>query len=100
MQAFTDARGEDTADEIWFVEHPAVFTLGLSADRAHVLRADDIPVVQIDRGVRIWNVLDGTHRDYFVPDDFRRMRRLIGMTPAHLYVVADHAQGLLRFEVE
>jgi hypothetical protein len=53
-----------------------------------------------DRGVRIWNVLDGTHRDYFVPDDFRRMRRLIGMTPAHLYVVADHAQGLLRFEVE
>ena len=53
-----------------------------------------------DRGVRIWNVLTGTHRDYFVPDSFRRMRRLIGMTPEHLYVTADHMQGLLRFEVE
>ncbi|MES2128590.1 MAG: lipoyl(octanoyl) transferase LipB [Pseudomonadota bacterium] len=50
MRAFTDARGVDTPDELWIVEHPPVFTLGLGADRGHVLAAHDIPVVQTDRG--------------------------------------------------
>jgi lipoyl(octanoyl) transferase len=50
MRAFTDARAADTPDELWIVEHPPVFTLGLGADRAHVLAAHDIPVVQTDRG--------------------------------------------------
>ena len=50
MRAFTDAREADTPDELWIVEHPPVFTLGLGADRGHVLAAHDIPVVQTDRG--------------------------------------------------
>ena len=50
MRAFTDARTTDTPDELWVVEHPPVFTLGLGADRGHVLNANDIPVVQTDRG--------------------------------------------------
>ncbi len=50
MRAFTDARETDTPDELWVVEHPPVFTLGLGADRGHVLNANDIPVVQTDRG--------------------------------------------------
>jgi len=50
MRAFTDARTPDTPDELWIVEHPPVFTLGLGADRGHVLSAHDIPVVQTDRG--------------------------------------------------
>lgn len=50
MRAFTDARTPDTRDELWIVEHPPVFTLGLGADRGHVLAAHDIPVVQTDRG--------------------------------------------------
>jgi lipoyl(octanoyl) transferase len=53
MQDFTSTRGADTADEIWFVEHPPVFTLGMRADRAHVLAPGDIPVVQIDRGGQV-----------------------------------------------
>jgi lipoyl(octanoyl) transferase len=53
MQAFTNARGADTLDEIWFVEHPSVFTLGLRADRTHLLTPGDIPVVQIDRGGQV-----------------------------------------------
>ncbi|MGC1522207.1 MAG: lipoyl(octanoyl) transferase LipB [Steroidobacteraceae bacterium] len=53
MQAFTDARQSSTADEIWFVEHPPVFTLGLNASREHVLSPGDIPVVQIDRGGQV-----------------------------------------------
>jgi lipoyl(octanoyl) transferase len=43
MRAFTDARDADTPDELWIVEHPPVFTLGLGADRGHVLAAHDVP---------------------------------------------------------
>lgn len=50
MRAFTDARETDTPDELWIVEHPPVFTLGLGADRGHVLAPHDIPVIQTDRG--------------------------------------------------
>lgn len=50
MRAFTDARTAETVDELWIVEHPPVFTLGLAADPSHVLDARDIPVVQTDRG--------------------------------------------------
>lgn len=53
MQRFTDERTPETADEIWFTEHPPVFTLGLNASREHVLAAGDIPVVQIDRGGQV-----------------------------------------------
>ncbi|MES2258965.1 MAG: lipoyl(octanoyl) transferase LipB [Pseudomonadota bacterium] len=51
MRAFTDARTPDTPDELWIVEHPPVYTLGLGADRGHLLAgAAAIPVVQTDRG--------------------------------------------------
>ncbi len=50
MRAFTDARTSDTQDELWIVEHPPVFTLGLGADPSHVLNAHGIPVIQTDRG--------------------------------------------------
>jgi lipoyl(octanoyl) transferase len=53
MQRFTDDRKPETRDEIWFVEHPPVFTLGLNASREHVLSAGDIPVIQIDRGGQV-----------------------------------------------
>jgi lipoyl(octanoyl) transferase len=50
MRAFTDARSAGTPDELWIVEHPPVFTLGLGADPSHVLDPHGIPVVQTDRG--------------------------------------------------
>jgi lipoyl(octanoyl) transferase len=53
MQKFTDERTEESADEIWFVEHPPVFTLGLNAGREHLLSPGDIDVVQIDRGGQV-----------------------------------------------
>ncbi len=53
MRKFTDERDADTADEIWFLEHPPVFTLGLNADDSHVLNPGDIPVVQVDRGGQV-----------------------------------------------
>jgi len=53
MQAFTDTRDESTPDEVWFVEHPPVFTMGLNASQEHLLAPGDIPVVQIDRGGQV-----------------------------------------------
>jgi lipoyl(octanoyl) transferase len=53
MQAFTDTRGADTPDELWLLEHDPVYTLGMNADRSHVLAAGDIPLVQIDRGGQV-----------------------------------------------
>lgn len=53
MQRFTDARDAATPDEIWLLEHPPVFTLGMAADRSHVLGAGDIPLVQTDRGGQV-----------------------------------------------
>ena len=53
MQRFTERRDEHSADEIWLLEHEPVFTLGMNADRAHVLAPADIPVVQIDRGGQV-----------------------------------------------
>ena len=53
MQEFTNSRGDETPDEIWFTEHPPVFTLGLNASREHVLAPGDIPVIQIDRGGQV-----------------------------------------------
>lgn len=50
MRAFTDTRTPETRDELWIVEHPPVYTLGLGADPSHVLDAHGIPVVQTDRG--------------------------------------------------
>lgn len=53
MRDFTDTRNEDTPDEVWFCEHPPVFTLGLNAAKEHLLAPGDIPVIQIDRGGQV-----------------------------------------------
>jgi lipoyl(octanoyl) transferase len=53
MQRFTNERHASTPDEIWFLEHPPVYTLGMNASPAHLLAPGDIPVVQIDRGGQV-----------------------------------------------
>lgn len=53
MQDFTAARDADTADEIWLLEHPPVFTLGLNGKPEHLLNPDSIPVIKIDRGGQV-----------------------------------------------
>ncbi|MGH8602078.1 MAG: lipoyl(octanoyl) transferase LipB [Gammaproteobacteria bacterium] len=53
MRRFTTDRGRATADEIWLLQHPPVYTLGLSGRTEHLLRATDIPVVHCDRGGQV-----------------------------------------------
>ncbi len=53
MQDYTSGRDAASPDEIWLLEHEPVYTLGMNAERAHVLDPGDIPVVQIDRGGQV-----------------------------------------------
>ncbi|HPE59113.1 MAG TPA: lipoyl(octanoyl) transferase LipB [Thiolinea sp.] len=53
MQAFTRQRDENTADELWFLEHEPVFTLGRNGKKEHVLDPGSIPVLPIDRGGQV-----------------------------------------------
>jgi lipoyl(octanoyl) transferase len=53
MQSFNGSRDEATADQLWLVQHPPVFTLGLAGRREHVLSPGDIPVVATDRGGQV-----------------------------------------------
>lgn len=53
MQQRTDSATSDTRDEIWFLEHPPVFTMGMNGKAEHLLAPGDIPVVDIDRGGQV-----------------------------------------------
>ncbi len=53
MQQFTCEREAGTADEIWVVEHPPVYTLGLNGKVEHLLYANAIPLYHSDRGGQI-----------------------------------------------
>jgi lipoyl(octanoyl) transferase len=53
MQSYTDVRNADSADELWFLEHDAVFTQGQAGKAEHILMPGNIPVVQVDRGGQV-----------------------------------------------
>ena len=53
MRAFTDTRTPQTPDELWFLEHPPVFTQGQAGKAEHVLAPGDIPVVASNRGGQV-----------------------------------------------
>ena len=53
MRSFTAERDESTADEIWLLQHPQVFTQGQAGKAEHVLAPGDIPVIQVERGGQV-----------------------------------------------
>ena len=54
MRALTTTRGADTVDELWVLEHPRVYTLGVRSDPRHLPRiASDIAIVRCNRGGEI-----------------------------------------------
>lgn len=53
MKQFTLSRNESTPDELWFVEHPPVYTLGLNGKLKHIIDPGVIPVVNVDRGGQV-----------------------------------------------
>ena len=59
---------QDFKNEIWFLEHPPVFTLGTAADKKHILDSKDIPIVQSDRGGEVTYHGPGQLVIYFLID--------------------------------
>ena len=53
MKVFTAERGPDTVDELWFLEHPRVYTQGQAGKAEHILAPGDIPVILVDRGGQV-----------------------------------------------
>lgn len=77
MRDFTNARDALTPDELWIVEHPPVFTLGLGADPAHVLNPQQIPVIPTDRGGEVTYHGPGQVVIYLLFDLRREGRKLL-----------------------
>jgi lipoyl(octanoyl) transferase len=93
MQRFTDERGPGTPDEIWLLEHPPVFTLGLAADPSHVLAPGDIPVIQIDRGGQVTYHGPGQLLAYPLVDVKRLGISVRGLVTALERAVIDYVAG-------
>ena len=53
MKAFTADRDDSVVDELWCLEHPAVYTQGQAGKSEHILAPGDIPVIQVDRGGQV-----------------------------------------------
>lgn len=82
MQRFTDQRDENTPDELWMLEHPAVFTQGQAGKAEHLLLPGDIPVVKVDRGGQVTYHGPGQLVVYVLLDIKRRklgVRELVSM---------------------
>lgn len=72
MRRFTDDRDATTADEIWLLQHPPVYTLGQAGKPEHLLRDGGIPLVKIDRGGQITYHAEGQLVVYLLIDLARR----------------------------
>jgi lipoyl(octanoyl) transferase len=80
MRTFTASRSAATPDELWLIEHPPVYTLGQAGRPEHLLRANGIPLVRIDRGGQITYHGPGQVVAYTLLDLRRRgltVRRLV-----------------------
>lgn len=78
MQRFTDARNEQTADEIWLLQHHPVFTQGQAGKAEHLLDPGQIPVIQADRGGQVTYHGPGQLIAYLLLD---LRRRRLGIRP-------------------
>ena len=94
MQEFTAQRTANTPDEIWLLQHPPVFTLGLAGKREHILSTSSIPIIPIDRGGQVtyhgpgqvvaYVLLDLKRRGYGVRELVQRMEQaLIDLLDKH-----------------
>ena len=103
MQDFTARRGADSADEIWLLEHPPVFTLGQAGKREHLLGDIGIPVVPIDRGGQVtyhgpgqvvaYLLIDLKRRGYGVRELVRRMEQAVIDLLAGFAIIAERRDG-------
>lgn len=82
MREFTDARNENTPDELWIVEHTPVYTLGQAGKKEHILNPKNIPVIQTDRGGQVTYHGPGQLVIYLLIDIKRRKIGVRGLVTA------------------
>lgn len=103
MQSFSAERGADTPDEIWFCQHPPVFTQGLAGKPEHLLVPSHIPVVQSNRGGQItyhgpgqivaYPLLDLQRRGYFVKEFVYKLEESLIRTLAEFGLTGHRVRG-------
>jgi lipoyl(octanoyl) transferase len=110
MQAFNLARTPASEDQLWLVEHPPVFTLGLAGRREHVLAPGEIPVVATDRGGQVtyhgpgqavcYVLMDLRRAGYGVRELVRRLEQALIDTLGGYGIVGERRAGMPGVYVE
>jgi lipoyl(octanoyl) transferase len=97
MRRFADSRGTTTPDELWVLEHPPVYTVGIAGRTEHFPRSGEVPVERIDRGGQITYHGPGQAIVYTLVDLARRRLPVRGMVSlieqAVIEVLAAHGVG-------
>jgi lipoyl(octanoyl) transferase len=91
MQTFTRERNENTPDELWSLQHPPVYTLGLAGKPEHLLKASQIPVIKVDRGGQITYHGPGQIVVYLLVDLRRRRLTVKGL----VHLMEEAVMGVL-----
>jgi lipoyl(octanoyl) transferase len=104
MQALTQRRDARSADELWLLEHPPVYTLGLAGRREHLLAPGAIPVVATDRGGQVtyhgpgqavaYPLLDLRRRSLGVKELVRRLERSVIDLLAGYAIAGERRDGM------
>jgi lipoyl(octanoyl) transferase len=104
MKEFTSNRDAETPDQLWVLEHPPVFTLGLAGDISHLLdHNSSIELVQVDRGgqityhgpgqIIVYLLLDLKRRGIYVKELVNRMEQAIIDTLKHFEIDSERQPG-------
>ena len=97
MRRFTDSRGTKTPDELWVLEHPPVYTVGIAGRAEHFPRSGEVPVERVDRGGQITYHGPGQAIVYALIDLARRGLTVRGMVSlseeAVIEVLGAHGVG-------
>ena len=104
MRTFTKERDASTPDEIWILQHPPVFTLGLAGDASNLhAPSQQIPLVQVDRGgeityhgpgqIVVYLLLDLKRLGIFVKELVSRIEQAVIDTLADFGIEAQRLKG-------
>ena len=103
MQRFTEERTDETPDELWICEHPAVYTQGLAGKSTHVLSPGGIPVVATNRGGQVthhgpgqvvaYRLIDLRRAGYYVKECVYRIEEAVIRTLGHYGVTGHRVAG-------
>src|SRR5437870_3841239 len=93
MRRFTESRGTTTTDELWVLEHPPIYTVGIAGRAEHFPRSGEVPVERVDRGGQITYHGPGQAIVYVLVDLARRGLTVRAMVTLLEQAVIDTLRG-------